>query len=665
MNKKVSQLVSITAPELVSGDLLYIIDISAKEGKKITLDQIGSYLNVSGSLISVRSTLADTASFILGSKVYGSVANSLVSVYATSSLSSSWSATTPTASFAITASYVLSSITNLSSSFASASTSASYANNSTISTLASASNYLNYVGNNNGTASYSLVSQNVLSSSYAKRATTASFIDSTVASVTSASYANKSGYSDTSGTSSYATQLIYPNLSTASYALSAGNFSSNNFRDYGVFLAITQSISSSQLDLVRILNVPAVSNIEAVGTVTVFYTSSIPLNEHVDLMLFSRDTGTSTILDSTPIYVNISKTVNTWDSLMSGSIKIPYTLIGSASMLGDYLLSVTGSSNNIQIDSARINRFKISSLSDNLLVSSYELPSFTISPISGTLISYSASNLSAGLHNDYRDAMMSNGAQNILTVDISNKSITSARYVWSLTKLLSFNCSNNVGLTTITGLPNSIISMSCQSCYISSLPNMTATSMSYFNASFNNLSTFPLLPATTSYVSCSNNNITDISSLLPTSCSILNLSYNNISALPVSFSFGLRELYLNNNTIGSIGSYLPNSIYTMSFNGNPLSMFAVNLPTALKYVDVGNTNITSFPSLPPSLLYLNLSNCALTTTAMDTICSQSYSAGLNSGSIYINGNGQPLPSTVNNYILPMILSRDWTIVYDL
>ena len=506
-NKRVSQLVELTAAGLRPDDLFYIIDVNAKEGKKIRISEIGSYLNVSGSLIAIHSELSDTASYILGNNVHGDVAGAIFSL---SALSASWSALSVSSSYALTASYSLNgnagTSSAVSSSWAASSISASYALKSSISDLSAQTSFLIYTGANNGTAAYAITSQNVLSSSYAK---TASYVDTTIVTVATASYSLQSGQSDASLLAFVSNELNYPNSSTASHAITAENFSYNHFIDYGVFSATSQSLFYSKLDLVNVSassGNPTQTNIGVIGTVIVPYTSSISLDENIKLFIKNIDTGIETLIDSTPIYVNISRTINTWGDLQTGSIKMPYNLIGSSSMYGNYTVYATASSEKIQIEPTRYNKFDLSSFSNNLIISQYEPPLFTVSPVSLILIEFTASN--AGPFFDTRDGMLTSGSQNIQVLNIRNTNASSIRYVWSLPNLTTLDCGQNNLLFKLTGMPNALLTMSCDSCSINTILPISNTSMSYFNCGQNNLSTLPTLSPSMSYLNCSSNILT-------------------------------------------------------------------------------------------------------------------------------------------------------------
>jgi hypothetical protein len=664
-NKRVSQLVELTAAEVQGGDFFYVIDVSAREGKKIQADSLADYLAASGSLDAVNATNADTASYVLGSNVHGSVAAATWAGHASESLASNFASSSISASYAVTASFAMNSTagSSVSASWASSSISASYALKASTADNATLAGRLSYSGGDNGTASYAIKARFTETTDFAA---TASYISGSGPTVATASYALKSGLADVSTVANSSQFLTFTggDNGTASYALTAGGYVSNTYLDFGLTLATTQSISSSQVDRVSVTASLATTQstiIEAFGTVIVPYTSSIPVNETLTLVVKDRNTGLNTTFDSTPIYVDMSRTVNNWDSLATGSVRMPYTLIGSSSLYGDYLVYVTGSSSKIQIDSSRTNRFTVHSKSDIVNTSVDEPLMFNLSAVGAYTIQFTSS--FGGPFTDSLTGMLSTGSTNILHVNLDNKGITSVRYAWTLSNMTDLNCRRNAVLTRLGGMPNTLRSLICDSCSISLISSLSNTVVTYLDCSDNFLPDMPALPTSMSYLNCSFNQLTELE-VLPNTCSYLNASNNDIAVVPTSFPFALTELYLNQNDISSLTTTLPNSIVTMSVANNAsLSNWGASMPTSMKRLDISYTSISIIPTIPPLLLYLNATSASLNTSTMDTICSQSVVNGLSNGFIYLNGNGPVMISTENNYILPL-QGLGWTIGYD-
>ena len=146
--------------------------------------------------------------------------------------------------------------------------------------------------------------------------------------------------------------------------------------------------------------------------------------------------------------------------------------------------------------------------------------------------------------------------------------------------------------------------------------------------------------------------------------SFLDCSNNLITTIPSFIPYGITELKLKNNSLAALSSTLPESLITMSIGSNPMYLISSVLPNSMSWMDTSYTSISSFPLLPTSLLYLNTVSCSLNQSALDGICSQSLSNGLNSGSLLLNGNGTLLVTTINNYVYPLQTTYGWTVEYD-
>jgi hypothetical protein len=650
-HKRVSQLTELTAAEVASGDLFYVIDVSAREGKKLTADQLGTYLNASGSFTVVQ---ADTASYVLGANVHGTVVSASFAGASVASISASWASASLSSSYAITASFAMNSTvgSTTSASWASASLSASWAGRAGVALSSLTAAALVYP--NTSTASFAIKAQ---------LADTASYVN---VSVTSASYANRSGFAATSDLADVALEMVYPNISTASYAITAENFVYNHYIDYGIFLSTTQSISASQLDWVEVSSSTGQArqtNVRAIGTVIVPYTSSVAVNETLTLKIKSRDTGDETTLDATPIYYDVSRTLNAFGTLLSGSLKVPFSLEGSASMLGEYTAFVTGSSWRIPIEPTRTTRFNLSSLSDTINVSIYEPPLFQVSPEQAVPITfYTGSH--EGPFTNYRNEMLATGSALIDDVSVRNQGVTSIRYVWSLQNLTILDCGRNSLITSLKGMPDTLVTLSCDSCSIESMsPLDNATGMTYLHCGQNSLTSLPTLPISLSFLNCGDNLLTSISGL-PETMSYLNAEDNLIATIPSDIPYGTTDLYLGTNQLPSFFPILPESLLTMSIFNNPIVTIGSTFPAALGWIDSYDiSSLSTFPTLPASLLYLNVTSCSLTQGTMDTICSNAVAGGLTNGTILLNGNGPIMISTVNDFILTL-QGLGWTVGYD-
>lgn len=164
-NEKVSQMVSLTAAEVVGNDLFMIIDSSARESKKISITDVITYFEATGSF-GAHAILADTASYIRGVNVDGSVVSASYSQTSTSASHANNADSATTASFALNGGSGGSSGTTLHTGStypitSSAAVSSSYA---VISAFALSAQNLQYTGAANGTASFALSSSNAIQS---------------------------------------------------------------------------------------------------------------------------------------------------------------------------------------------------------------------------------------------------------------------------------------------------------------------------------------------------------------------------------------------------------------------------------------------------------------------------------------------------------------------
>ena len=667
-NKRVTQLVELTSNEVIPEDLFLIIDVNANESKKIRVSELGVWLQSSGSFYAIRALLADTASYILGSNVDGLVASAS---YALSSSVSSFAQLSSQSLNAISASYSLTSSFALNSNSSASNTASyliyqgfpngtsSYALNALTSTAASTSSFLLYFGGNNGTSSYAITTQNV---QHTILADTASYFNnsSTSSAVATASYAFFAQVSDPSNTASY---LIFsPNNGTASYAMAAQ--SAAGIKEYGIFLADTQSAYQAQLDDVDVFwsaQNYARTPIEAFGTVVIPFTSSAPTNGTLYLSAIDRNTGFETVIDSTPINFVLSPTMGTWGNYDSGSIKTTFSLIGQPNLSGSYLIFVS-SSNNIQLESTRTVRFDVASESDFL--SAYSNTAFTFSVIPSSSVTFSFTSTDGGPFTDNLTGLLHTMSLNkqIFTLNAINQGIVVMNYFWTLTSVTASNFSDNLGFSQMSGIPNSLKYLSCSYCNFSSFYTFASSSLSVFDCNNNHVIALPNFPTSMSYIDCSSNSLTSLN--LPISLSYLNCSNNFITSLPNTLPLGLNKFLADNNSIQSLPATLPDTIVTMSLNNNPslLNLQLVGLPSQSAYISINNCIVNVFPSIPSGVLYLSSYSSSLFSLSIDNISANLVSNGMISGTLDVRGNGMISPTALSN--MTILQSNGWVTLYD-
>ena len=685
-NKKVSQLVSLPAGQVQPEDLFLIIDTNAKESKNITAQDLSAWLNTSGSLYALHSINADTASYVLAANVIGVIVSSSYALSASTALYANFatnSFTSTTASYAKTASFLLSSVSNAKSASyliytpGTPNGTASWANTSSVAIGTLTSSFLLYFGRDNGTASYAMTTQTV---NHATNADTASYFSNTGFTIATASFANTAAFANTADISNATNYLNYfgtPN-GTASYALIAQNANGTNIVDYGVFLAVTQSAVKAQLDDIDVLwstlnnaNTP----IEAVGTINVPFTSSTPTAATLSLYILDRNTGIQTQLDSTPITYNIGNSLmNTYGGYDSGSIKMPFSLMGQSSIYGNYMVFVTAS-NNINIESSRTVRFNVASQAD--VFNEYPAVPMNISTasVASVPVTFTYSTI-GGSFTGPLSSVVAAGIQNILTLDAVAQNMTALNYYWTLTNVTESNFSNNP-LTYLSGGPPALLSLNCLNCSLTSLYSFVSTSLSMLNCSYNQLTSLPDLPSSMSYLNCSNNQITSLN--LPLTLSYLDCSSNQLTSLPNLPSGSYVVIADNNNLLGL--PFLPETISTMSLNDNvSLNAAPFALPANLTSFSANNCPFYIFPVTstqtgvwPTGILSMSLNNCNLFQSTMASIITALYASAsaynIYSGYVDIRGNGVPDPSTAAKITTltnspPAPTGYGWTILHD-
>ena len=651
-NVKISQLVELTAGEVKSDDLLLIIDVHAKESKKIQASSLASWLNVSGSFVIDHARLSDTASYIFGYNVNGDVSSA---IFATSAISSSWASRSFSSSHALTAAFAQSGgggVTpggsyDISCSWASRSLNANNANN------AVSSNYTTFLvySPTNGTASYSIKSG--LTDKTIK-ADTASYFDNDIGTVKSASHADTASYLTTTNIS--AAYLIYsPTNGTASYAVSAGSIV-GVMNNYGMFNALIQSTQSAiipNLTVSSSLGIPQPTMIQAIGNAKFNFTASSPyIDSYIYLYGLNRFTGESNIFDTSYMYFDMTPVINTWGTPASGTINLPFNLVGQDNLYGQYYFAVSSSNPNLVIYTAINNnrpvKFLISSYSDKVSVSYDQYPQFSVfSPYKIPTMSFYTSSVMVNI-NDTVSGMLTTGSQYIIGLNMSNQSASLVKYLWTLSNLQVFDCSINPLLTDLSyGIPTSMITMSCFSCSINNMSNFDNTTASYLNFSRNQFATLPTLSPSTSYLNC---------------------SYNPLITLP-TLPASLKTLIFNDTIIYGIIPALPSELQTASlFNNRLITSLSSPLPISLSYLDIHNNPLmTSIPTAPISLSYLDISNTIFSTTVAENITNQLISNAQVSGTLKVIGYGPTssyTPTLLSNYYTLTGSGYRWTIYTD-
>lgn len=312
--------------------------------------------------------------------------------------------------------------------------------------------------------------------------------------------------------------------------------------------------------------------------------------------------------------------------------------MGASPMSGSYMVYVSASSNKINIEPTRTTRFNIDSAAGNFSVNPGDPLQFSATP-ANTEISFSSTD--GGPFIDTAANIVTTGSNKILTMTVSNAILSSLRYVWTLPNLTSLTTDNSFALNFISGMPNSIVTMSFQNCTLQGLSPLNTTSASILKVNGNGLVSLPSLPSTMSFIDVSSNLAFTTFPVLPSGLTVLNSNFTSVAAPPDT---------------------LPNSLVTMSFNNNPdLVTWLTTLPTSLKYFDVNSSSLAQLPTIPGPVIFLNVANNQFGSIAIDNVCAQLVSNGQNSGSLNLSGNPGPIlnPTTTNR--IATLVSRAWTV----
>ena len=515
-NLKVSQLNALTFANVSANDLFMIADISATQSKQISALDLQTYVLNNGS---ITASVDGSSSYALIAQYALNATTSPNSTYATSSLSSSWasaSLNTISSSYSLTASYALNTVS------------------SGIPKNSSSASYLQYIGNYNGTASYAIVAGNA---NYATNANYAiNSYHSTFSDTASVAYALANSGVNMSGNYSSSINKIVIAYNTQS---SVGNYDT----------LITKSVYSQGGDI--IINSPYLTsnilNISARGLIAILHNNSTPYesdwNPTLKLIVQDLSTGITQSI-ATASYSSYLSSINTTITTISTPNAVQrYYLSGSANLNGAY---------NVYIEASFLDdgdndlsfypygtipaTFRLVSNANSLLVNPPIHPTFITN--NGNTFNYNAS------WTLFSATTSSNGIDNALNLVNANSSsyITSLSSsigstfntitgLWTLTSLQNLLL-DNTGISSMDGIPPSLISMSAVNCNLTSMPPMNSA-----------------IQYTASYINVSNtaqgigNNIQDISNL-PVSMSYLNLAGNiNLNSLPPTLPKGIK--YLN------------------------------------------------------------------------------------------------------------------------
>jgi hypothetical protein len=663
-NLRVSELTQMAVGDLTPADLFLLSDTSAQQSKKLTLGDLNGYLlaggNLTGSFYGTASWAnnAQTASFVASVQ---SASYALTASFALngrgvgSTISASWASSSLSSSFSQTAFFAMSA--NV--------TTASFA---TSSKFASSASFVIYNGINNGTV------YNAINATTATTSTTAS--SSYAINARSASYASTASYSVSSSmasrslsatSSSFASVALTASLgiitniqtsaswasmslsaSTADLAIEAQTAITASYvipgvslQQYGIFPAITQSNYISQLDSVNLdpFFIPsATTSVEAYGTVVAPYTSSILLDELISLYILNRSTGVTTLLDSTPVYVNIQGQYSDISASISAIIAGQLTGSISGSAVGNLLGSTSGSI--IAQTTGSLNGLVTGSFNGS---TSGSFNGSTTGSFSGSLDSGSYSGSMNGLYSGSMNGIYNGSMSGSYNGSLSGSYTGSinGNYTGTITSSIEATYSGNI-TGSVSGSVSTLLSGSIKFPFTMagqlSLPSgsymlyITASTskifieplrLSKFSVASNvgqfSVSTGDPLALTTNnssdlitFTSSNAGPFTDTAAHIvqsgSTTISVIDISQLTSNIKYVWSLTSLNTIISNNNNSTTDIQGMPSSIITMSLQNGILNQLYDLSYTSASILNVSNNNISTIGELPPTMSYINVSN---------------------------------------------------------
>jgi hypothetical protein len=504
--------------------------------------------------------------------------------------------------------------------------------------------YLYYDGATfNGTASYALAGPTIGSVQHAVYADSASYVNNIVP-FSSASWASLAENATTAYSADYLNYSSNVSNGTASYAIFAGSVA-GNMNVYGMFSALTQSTAGADID---VLDVQASNGqscntmIDVWGNLILDYTASISLQPSISLVIINRQNGNQTVLDTSTISFNTTPALSTWGSLETGSFHNQFMMAGQPSLYGYYYVYVSSSTPSLRFDTSRPINFSISSFSNNASVYAAEpATNFYVMP-NGLVTASFYTTASGGPYSDYIAGMEHTGSGVITTMSIANQGVTDVRYTYYLITMSYFNCSQNLGLTSLNyAFPPTLNKFLCSTCSLSFIYDLSNTDIQYLDCSNNQLSYLPTFYYEgLTYLKCSNNPLIEIP----------------------SFPITLITLYCDTTNITQT-SFLPNSLLTASFSSSYITTISLPFPPSMSYINMMGNPITTIPNMPLSCSYVNFAFCSLTIQSIRTLTSNLVTNAQYNGTLDLRGYG-PLVDGVTTSNIGILTSRGWSVLQD-
>jgi uncharacterized repeat protein (TIGR01451 family) len=202
-------------------------------------------------------------------------------------------------------------------------------------------------------------------------------------------------------------------------------------------------------------------------------------------------------------------------------------------------------------------------------------------------------------NNNLQLTSLPNLPNSLQTVQLINNKLTTLPNLPA--SILTLDCSKNQ-ITTLPSLPIGLTSLTCAENFLTSFPTLPS-SLTELNFRQNLFTIFPTLPAGITFVDCSTNQITNLPTL-PTSLGAFYCAQNLLTSLP-ALPNSLINFSCNQNLLTSLPA-LPSNLAALYCSANQLTSLPT-LPSSLTVLHCSYNNISSLQTpLPPRLKILNI-----------------------------------------------------------
>jgi hypothetical protein len=288
-------------------------------------------------------------------------------------------------------------------------------------------------------------------------------------------------------------------------------------------------------------------------------------------------------------------------------------------------------------------RFKFTSETDQFVVSSAEPMKFYTYPTNSILLYSSSLNPGVAYQGSASQVTFS-GSIDATELLVPPATVNVMNYTWTLMGLQKLTVDGNTGLTYLGSIHTNCISVSAANCGLIEIPLLASSSIGYLNVPDNTIIANLSLPQSMSYLDVSNNFYVSLPDVLPSGMSVIKADGTGITHTPTS---------------------VPDTLISMSFSQcTQLSYWSnYSLPTSLIYLNVNNSPLINFSFvIPNGLLFVDVSNCSLSSTIISNIASALVANGLSNG--YFAFLNNPSSGSAFN-IIPNVDALEglgWTVV---